>query len=131
MKDEETWSGPEAGWMKTTETELLLNLDFIIFLKNFNNNELYKVPTGRLHVRGFESCQLVNNKQQRLDSANETSEGWAHTHDETLVHRSRERKEPVGAPLHQRVEHSHMWETCLHTVVQKPGKQNKTRREAR
>lgn len=85
---------PATG-IKYHQDRLLLNLKHLsfFFLKNFNN-ELYKVPTGRLHVRGFESCQQQHQQQQQqqLDSVNQPSKGCAHLHDEILLHRSGDEK---------------------------------------
>lgn len=107
----------------------LLNLEHlsVFFLKNFNN-ELYKVPTGRLHVGGFERRERFNKQRWTLQAR----EGCVHKHHQIWA--VKEGQKPIGAPLDHRMEHSQMWKsevTHLHTVVQTPGRKKKKTQNVR
>lgn len=54
------------GRNKSDQDKLLLNLKHLSFfsLKKIGNNELYKVPIGRLHVRN--ACSSKTNGHRRL-----------------------------------------------------------------
>lgn len=121
-------AGRDAGGIKTTETGCFLNWEHLSFF----SKTLIITSCTKYQLEGcmLEAVRVASASTTRLDSANETSEGCAHIHDEILAHRSKETEKPVGAPLYQRREHSQMWKapeaTHLHTVVQKPGeKKNK------